>query len=129
MDAKELRIGNWIMDRGNKEWQINHWENSTKVSAKEPIIGICDFTKKPIYGHPLTEEVDFLKPIELTYQWLDKLGFEFKDAGDFGHYYSLEDFDLNQDYQPINFDCDEIKYVHQLQNVYFALTGQELEIK
>jgi hypothetical protein len=23
----------------------------------------------------------------------------------------------------------EIKYVHQLQNLYFALTGEELEIK
>lgn len=64
--------------------------------------------------------------IPITQAELEKFGFELKDAGDFGHYYSLEDFDLNQDYQPIDFDCDEIKYVHQLQNVYFIIKGKEL---
>jgi hypothetical protein len=107
MDIKELRVGNLLYNGFNELIEvknISHYNTSGFL-------------------------LETLKPIELTYQWLDKLGFEFKDAGDFGHYYSLEDFDLNQDYQPINFDCDEIKYVHQLQNVYFALTGQELEIK
>jgi hypothetical protein len=107
MYAKELRIGN-LLENGK-------------------VIGSNDH-RSVFVGNNwyLTQD---LKPIELTYQWLDKLGFEFKDAGDFGHYYSLDNFDLNQDYQPIDFDCIEIKYVHQLQNLYFALTGKELEIK
>jgi hypothetical protein len=116
MNAKELRVGNLI------GFNINHNEIGVVSEILKNQIGI---------NHRLDMKyhIENLKPIELTYQWLDKFGFEFKDAGDFGHYYSLEDFDLNQDYQPIDFDCIEIKYVHQLQNVYFALTGKELEIK
>jgi hypothetical protein len=107
MDIKELRVGNLLYNGFNELIEvknISHYNTSGFL-------------------------LETLKPIELTYQWLDKLGFEFKDAGDFGHYYSLEDFDLDENYQPIDFDCIEIKYVHQLQNLYFALTGQELEIK
>jgi hypothetical protein len=124
MDAKELRSGNYI---------LGLYQNEEDDLINETI---CEFKFYNCYDNFYwveskdgVEEYIGFKPIELTYQWLDKFGFEFKDAGDFGHYYSLEDFDLNQDYQPIDFDCIEIKYVHQLQNVYFSLTGKELEIK
>ena len=54
------------------------------------------------------------------------------DNGRYRMYYNLEDNHLD-DYD--NFaNCNKIrwikiKYVHQLQNIYFALTGEELTIK
>jgi hypothetical protein len=128
VSVTDLRIGNWIMDRGNKAWQIDCWEHSTKVSAKEPIIEFCDFTKKPIHGHTLTEEVDFLKPIPITEEWLLKLGFV---SNPYQDRYEKGDIDV---------ECDKtkgetvlwlagsphIKYVHQLQNLFHALNGSDL---
>jgi hypothetical protein len=147
VSVTDLRIGNWIMDRGNKAWQIDCWEHSTKVASKEPIIGICNFTKKPIHGHPLTEEVNFLKPIPLTEEWLLKFGFKQKPINGFEINYftdckeSAEKMGIlinlcSNRCAILDTDTDEqsamtskiIYYVHQLQNIYFALTGSELQI-
>jgi hypothetical protein len=133
VSVTELRIGNWIMDRGNKAWQIDCWEHSTKVAAKEPIIGICDFTKKPIHGHPLTEEVDFLKPIPLTEEWLLKFGFKRCETFSFIDIKSgLELMNISNKYFRGYYRTTAIQvdiiYVHQLQNLYYAFTGSELQI-
>jgi len=80
------------------------------------------------------ETFDFksIKPIPLNEEWLLKFGFIF--------FYSnprLESFFYNiQSYHPFNLKIDRdgdvmfnelnIKYVHQLQNLYFALIMEEL---
>jgi hypothetical protein len=79
---------------------------------------------------------DAYRPIPLTKEWLLKFGFE-KQIDDYYYfygYYASFDADL-----PMWFGqegcCqketikENIKYVHQLQNLYFALTGDELIIK
>ena len=111
MEAKELRIGNWVARFGKTHFQIT-----------------C------------VEEGNFptLEPIELTEGWLIKLGFGYWE--DVGQWYSPdEDCTLRLDHytkgdeDKLGFFEDEyavkVKYVHQLQNLYFALTGEELEIK
>jgi hypothetical protein len=132
MKTTELRIGNYIMDRGNKIWQIENWENESKVAAKEPIIGICDFTKKPIHGHPLTEEVDFLKPIPLTNEWFLKFGYVLKPWGYVKEGSPLIRFSLTPKEKywvelGNGFRID-LPFVHTLQNL-IQLTGTELTIK
>jgi hypothetical protein len=80
---------------------------------------------------------DYIKPIPLTEEWLLKFGFEKK-------YQTFEFKGLNIDGTVVHFsfdkwcseydieNCDfieipaECKYVHQLQNLYFALTNEEL---
>jgi hypothetical protein len=69
------------------------------------------------------------KPIPLTEEWLLRFGFEKKyknyEMGDFMFFkgscsrisYKLSLIGIN------------IKHVHQLQNLYFALTGEELKLK
>ena len=80
---------------------------------------------------------DYIKPIPLTEEWLLKFGFKKK-------YQTFEFKGLNIDGTVVHFsfdkwrseydieNCDfteipaECKHVHQLQNLYFALTNEEL---
>lgn len=111
MKATELRIGNLVYDGGS----------ITQLS-------LADF-----YNMYLDDKCEF-KPITLTEEWLVKFGQMWgnSDNGRYRMYYNLED---NHLYDYDNFaNCNKIswikiKYVHQLQNIYFALTGEELTIK
>jgi len=80
-------------------------------------------------------EEDCLYPIPLTEEWLLKFGFE-------QPYIELTTKEFVKGdliiylYKPVNREWyygswreGKIKYVHQLQNLYFALTGEELTIK
>jgi len=77
-----------------------------------------------------------IKPIPLTEEWLLKFGFEKALNGMFcpREYLWLKQHKLNNEwFAGVNcigdIDCTRIDYVHQLQNLYFSLTGTELEIK
>ena len=118
MKPHELRIGNWV----------NYDDNGLHSSAK--LIQIengeqIDYTNSGVYF-----------PIHITEEWLLKFGFEkvedinkdtypdYKKKGMLIHSNVHGNYVLGN-YNPICF----IKYVHQLQNVYFALTGEELKTK
>lgn len=78
-----------------------------------------------------------IKPIPLTEEWLVKFGFEKRIEGKNYHGKSSEYSHLiiykrtpNEDYYMMaGYRTPPIQYVHQLQNLYHALTGEELEIK
>lgn len=92
----------------------------------------------------IDNDMDFMKPIPLTADWLIKLGFEHeKDncykipckiiGGYYKIYYSrinneIHAFGVSYEDEPkeVNNFSWNIKYVNQLQNLYFALTGEEL---
>lgn len=133
--ARELRIGNFVADRGGKTLTIDRFygnkiECDVKgMPQKDPHTGI------KLYYHPFTEEIDFLHPIPLTEEWLESAGFvEVPSAYPEQHPWSSWEKDgveIKMPYFEFTF-CEgqyevETKYVHQLQNLYFALTGQELE--
>lgn len=137
MKASELRIGNWIADRGRKEWQIDHWETRDKVASKAPTIMCMGILQE---AHSLTEYVDYLYPIPLTEEWLLKFGFEptrfqkephqWWNNGKIEIGHTTKDDVMQYEYlSPTNTEMVDIPYVHQLQNLYFALTGEELEMK
>ena len=107
MEAKDLRIGNYVVDKFGKTFQIKelHYKKTVK--------------RKPI---PLTEE------------WLIKFGFDKEED----YYVSVLGYDFGEIKiypSPNGFFFQEgviqqhIKYVHKLQNLYFALTNKELTIK
>ena len=120
MKATELRIGNWV------KW--NYEERS-------------DGNAYPVeFGYELDDiknNPNIVKPIPLTEEWLVKFGFEYKDGYltlELG-YFSGSNF-IYWIGDVLNLFCksgmmltNNIKYVHQLQNLYFALTGEELKIK
>ena len=80
-----------------------------------------------------------IEPIPLTEEWLIKFGFRYYN----NHIYvfpnndSLRLWGFSWNVQQYLMGLDEfvdiptpsIKYVHQLQNLYFALAGEELTIK
>jgi hypothetical protein len=77
----------------------------------------------------------FIEPVPLTEEWLSKLGFEKKysnyiiKAGDYFHSIKKDGKKWIYSYDESDACCYElrrIKYVHQLQNLYFALNDKEL---
>lgn len=94
----------------------------------------CFYVDNPKYGW-LKNTTNEINPIELTEEWLVKLGFEKTGRNE----YNNDVITYNLAYGafivvPVGiengeFCMEHIKYVHHLQNLYFALTGQELTIK
>lgn len=118
MKAKELRIGNLVnydaVDIGKVVGIISDEVIHIEEDRKR-FIGNC----KPI---ALTEYwlLKFgFKYNEPTYEWYDKSGVIFIQV-------NFSGFDLIAKFH--NEPIKEIKYVHQLQNLYFVLTGQELTL-
>jgi hypothetical protein len=132
MKANELRIGNLVKCNflGNTYKDRNPYFGSNIFS----IYSACkDFVKLDL-GHNALQKVEILeiKPIPLTEEWLLKFGFDKKGnkgklnvilSGNFGYKNGKTYFNswVILESQP--------KYVHQLQNIYFALTGEELTFK
>lgn len=141
IDYKEVRIGNLVMYKG-KEYKI------AGITKGFPVIDTFDFYFKDI-------EWGDLKPIPLTVKWLVKFGFE--KVKSVGFFWDAKAVFVKNDYaifyqvnKGINFDTDsqiitrlvdksfqyknghgivnEIIYVHQLQNLYFALTNKENDV-
>jgi len=108
MDVKELRRGNIIEYLYPHE---NEWGKLT-VSVDE----IVDFE----------DNQDSFKPIPLTEEWLIKFGFScvighgYKKNGFKGKIFGYSTMWHHHSLRV------EMKYVHQLQNLYFALTQKEL---
>lgn len=124
MKATELRIGN-LSERTNKQ-------TKEKLLIELIASDILDI-------HASGERSSFIyEPIPLTEEWLLKLGFKYYSLPSENNvkrgYYTMKygsTFKIiisNKKYYFLNFR-KEIEYAHQLQNLYFALTGEELTIK
>ena len=119
MKTTDLRIGNFIQDQFDDIITVDGLDDIDVYSS--------DCGDMPIHA---------VKPIPLTEQWLLDFGFkvkrEFYDKGKLS--ILLAD---QRDYHPngrIYYNSWAImesqpKYVHQLQNLYFILTNEELILK
>lgn len=112
MKANELRIGNF--------YDHNGFVNEATPNTIEEV---------------WIAERSWVKPIPLTEEWLFKFGFLkdlendiFLNINAYAFLYWQNDrVELLDDDN--NFMISHCDYVHQLQNLYFALTGEELTIK
>ena len=111
MKASELRIGNLVDSPRGIE----------SISDAESLQEIESYPEK-------------FKPIPLTEEWLLKFGFEIDNGLDKRYRKENDHIEVGLRYIKsikvfkLGFIGTEIKYVHQLQNLYFALTGEELII-
>ena len=139
MEANELRIGNLVY--------------TGKISV--PRIGLTSNGNTKITGHGISlveQKILDVEPIPLTEQWLLDFGFKMNEtkSKSHGNFYSMSYLDLRYSFCYADFRKDwgfyitytdspdpkddnayyfvscGIKHVHQLQNLYFALTGKEL---
>jgi len=109
MKTTDLRIGNYIMD--------------APIMGDEPLEVHVIFDSLVIHEET-TIYRDEMRPIPLTEEWLLKFGFEQKTSSFVIYPVSIKKQTKNAFfYSPTSF---HLKYVHQLQNIYFALTGEEL---
>jgi len=145
MKANELRIGNyiscWIKSRENdfKDYQIEEI-GKTCIDNKYYVVIDDSFCVNSETG---------IAPIPLTEEWLIKFGFKTEQKNkslfiikcdEYVMRVSVNTFSGNLENSPFLFVSVLTgyasrpvtifyKYVHQLQNLYFALTGKELKIK
>jgi hypothetical protein len=112
-NARELRIGNWIN-----------------------IIGLVPTQATADHIKLIAEGDDQYDAIPLTEEWLKKFSLKFhigtmrwvKGTLDGPSYeYDIELYEQKSGI--LKYRKAELKFVHQLQNLYFALTGEELTIK
>lgn len=135
MDAKELRIGNLVTDQFYESFKTVIEVES--VNDKGINLQICDDGNYPecakIWIEPEYKFND-LNPIPLTEEWLIKFGLIKLRSPMLSFVLGCYEICFNpisEDYSVIlkgGVICT-LKYVHQLQNLYFALTGKELELK
>ena len=142
MEASELRIGNFII--GTYESEDDNLMHET----------ICEFKFYNCYDNyywveseDLIEDFTGFKPIPITEEWLLKFGFEyinecneikelvfkindwlkiyFNDEDSYKSgclFVGIEETDIGSS------KAVDIESVHQLQNLFFALTGEELKL-
>ena len=74
--------------------------------------------------------IEHILPIKITEDVLQKCGFVVKDSVFVYNGLGLKLMNINNHYFRANFPIKaDIIHLHQLQNLYFALTNQELEIE
>jgi hypothetical protein len=130
MEAKELRIGNYLQTKDGKR-----------------LTGVTDIFTKDYDNWDFlcykyqSKDVEY---IPLTEEWLLKFGFENNasdNSGDewaggvkeHGNFRIFPNHDMIK-YYPVNINEGywlpiKLKYVHQLQNLFYCLCGKELEIQ
>jgi hypothetical protein len=109
IQATELRIGNWVY-AGDKITLIY-------------IDSVCEWGERPLYGIPLTPEI--LEKCGLKLNVYGHNGDREVSSCDLGCISILDTMEVWVN----NEEVSHIKHLHQLQNLYFALTGKELEVK
>jgi len=115
--ANELRIGNLV-------------HNALNAVVKVEAIGYNIINP----GAEFSPEMKYLKGIPLTPEILEKAGFTYRYLSPKQHYFengmvSINTYKTKDSFYYESQLCDvSIDYVHQLQNLYYALCGSELTI-
>jgi hypothetical protein len=143
MKATELRIGNWVNNI--------HTGNPYQINIEKMIRLLQHFKKDVIYFEPipLTEEwlVNFGFEKSVCFDYGERINYQYEFFFNIGddiervfHYDDDEQKEVEvafatrelwpkeDDAQSRTWITKDIKHVHQLQNLYFALTNRELEI-
>jgi hypothetical protein len=132
MKAEDLRIGNYVYcayaGYEGKEFIISEVKpNDLHDRTIEKAGGFC----------PIIEYPDNYRPIPLTEEWLVKCEFEKINHVNGYVFWSLSRSKINRLHLDVydnyakyyGYIVAHCKYLHQLQNLYFALNGKELTIK
>jgi len=123
MNANELRIGNLIQKN----------DEICEVSSihSDSTIRIFNNDKTDTFGCFVLR---IFNPIPLTEEWLFKFGFEKDEENEYWFWKNCVSVSVLGYIELLSFNRQsfktniQLKYIHQLQNFYFALTGKELVV-
>lgn len=129
METRQLRIGNWV----------ENIKSGRKVEVLEVLTTRILIKAAPElrYTKTITSPSSSYKGIELTPELLEQCGFvkredeyvfwpelqniEYRLVDFYGWIFSIGFFNWNN-------EITIIQYLHQLQNLFFALSGEELQV-
>ena len=132
INPKELRIGNLVNSAGMVMVVSRIYED--RIFYKE-------YDPRTLMRHPSDIGAN---PIPLTHELLLKIGADYDDHRPFDEFYDFESYYFecskltnvaihyshnNKKFYYPKYEIAPVEYLHQLQNLFFALTGEELEIK
>ncbi len=109
MKANELRIGNFVWEEYGGLYEILMM-SPNYVDLVKPFMLVSG-----------RYDIETIKPIPLTEEWLLKFGL-MSIKTELGFWNNGDAIYFSYGFEK----SIELKYVHQLQNLYFALTGEEL---
>lgn len=119
--ASELRIGNLV----NFSVGSSYYQGTVQTIGSKIATILC-------LGKTYAVKYVNITPIVLTEELLVKLGFEKNETGFYYKgrftYHNEYGWKILEQWVKNWVGVSELKYVHQLQNLYFALTGEELTI-
>lgn len=138
VDIKELRIGNYLNLNSQlfkvKKLSLNG--NFYSYEIDKNLVCGCYCNPLPCYREVECVSTKDLSPITLTSELLEKCGFVYENV--FDSYWSPDLRYLKETkegfylYDNENCCCrisKSIHFLHQLQNMYYCLTNQELNVK
>ena len=130
MKATELRMGNYIYDR-----DIDFSKGGDRLVSYSKVFAISISTIDIEHDGHFTDgiPVDTIRPIPLTKEWLAKFGYkQVNELGDGATAWEKRKsrflYFKDRGVKIAGSSHVELKYVHQLQNLYFALTGNEIDV-
>lgn len=133
--AQDLRIGNWFIDHEADPQTSIYWqvESIERVSSNpnQKHLGVR-FRNGSCWS-----SISIIEPIPLTEEWLVKFGFQLEhkegNQGSFRVYRKAE-LVYNSSHKAFWYngrilENAPLDYIHQIQNLFYCLCGEELEIK
>lgn len=137
MKPNELRIGNWFKYKDSPKLNDKHRNNYAQIIGDD-IVWMEENERDDID--------ELVEAIPLTEEWLERFGFKKKEDGwhlildNWSKIVVADDFSFGlsdraetsydgREGDFLAFGNDILDSVHRLQNLYFALTGKELEFK
>lgn len=128
MKAEELRVGNYVNTSERSGWSYQICRQGIIRTINN---GSCNITPFKCISPIVTVKYDNIEPIPLTEEWLLKLELKKWNSKNNELTYSNNKLIIHKrkDGYVVSRKWITINFVHQLQNFYFALTGEELKIK
>lgn len=111
-----------------------NWEAEHVGAGIAKVIAVSEITfkvKSLIGLYPTMDEYNYIEPIPLTPEWLGKCGFNRINHVEGYSFFAKKGccIDIYENKTLLwGHVSYAIKYLHQLQNLYHALTGEELTI-
>jgi hypothetical protein len=132
MKPNELRLGNLFYPINREGYIHLPIEIPFKIHSIGLEIEAYKFDQIPAQLEQIPKfNLRDLSEISITDEWLIKFGFEIfpwrwvkKSKSDFGIRLNIKTYS----YEVEGNTAVKLEYVHQLQNLYFVLTGEELEL-